>query len=1173
MAIGVANLKHVPNLFSNASEPVSASPNLSLNVSGDKGTIDPDIFGYTVQWDHDVYRFFSLIGQMRLTELPHTESDFYDGAGLEYEKIKEYGIHSMRFPYGCLADTYDYHTGNATYYAADLKQNLDNPLGTIDNAIALSKNNGGSLNYVVNINYDKEKQNCNLLPRYPGRDAATNKQILLNDAKEIVKKYGTQLKYYELGNEQWASWGDPVRYMNTVKDFAKAMKEVNPNIKISLIASYYGWPNYTVWNQGVKKDIEMMCGPVKCFDGIAIHFYDANGYNKNAPVSSTNYKGVSAYWAQDKYTSYFNQIRTMFPGKALTLTEWQTGSCAKAADYVFETGMYTYEVLKSMIANKFSSSNVSELRRGWSCSFVDDFFSTTFSGKVFSMMSQLGGMKQLGTTIPLNYTELKNVNFANAPAVSVVAGKKDGEAVVLLSNKATTNVNVKVTFGSDVPVSTLSSYEIETVGSNDYTSSKTYQHYKYGTSKATMDVSLPALSVTKVRLSKNSVDSMKRDRMWSRVCEYDETNGVPIANTCTGYNDYSLTKLGLPAGTSIGSYESSYFANNTQFKQTFVVENSTVAYTRNCTVSPTLKTPVCKNPFSKVDLKTLWNLNTSSIAGISSVNYGAKSKKFVMDSTSLYTLDCSYNDATGAESGCNSTSKTELSNLRGTTGERYSAIESFLFDNNTKIRFSFIDDTGTKGFYRSCPFNPANGGINCSGIAFNEVSYGSLRAVGQERYYGYATNVFVQRGKQYIRQDYLGYSDTTTQFRTEGIQVQPGNACIAPRDPVEFTHPYISKLTEGNSIAGFIPVRNSTGYTIRIDDVSAGGDKTTCKPYDAATKTTQTSWCETKKSRDDVLLNFYIKNGHRYRITVTPLRSCPDGIKSGETVSREVTGLPASNTPTPTYAPQAPVSPTPANTGQNMVYRDCEWDDAAGQPISGKCSTFSAESVSNLRSTGGNEKYSAYETYLFNKGTMVRQSFVSSDGTKGYYRSCPFNPATKLLACTAQFTEYPLNFLGKAGESYGGYGTYLYTQNGIKKMRQHYLTSTGDAQIYRDCTYNETTGNPVTCSSFTPFSVAGLRSGGTNERYGSYTTFLFNNGTKLRQSYVTKSGNEAYYRSCDFNQSTAAANCPSGTGAWNSSPISNLRGGSNERYDGYGTLFFTDNGKKYIRQYYLTPVQ
>ena len=140
--------------------------------------------------------------------------------------------------------------------------------------------------------------------------------------------------------------------------------------------------------------------------------------------------------------------------------------------------------------------------------------------------------------------------------------------------------------------------------------------------------------------------------------------------------------------------------------------------------------------------------------------------------------------------------------------------------------------------------------------------------------------------------------------------------------------------------------------------------------------------------------------------------------------------------------------------GTTYYWRVCQWDVTKGEPVANTCEPYSTVQVTTPTAVKSVET-TFIAGYLY-------QSFVSSDGTKEYRRSCAFNMTTFASSgCTAfTTTTLPATMNGNSEFIYvGGYNAL--------KVQQFYVGSDGRKPYFRTCNWNGSgTSASISCPSF-----------------------------------------------------------------------------------------------------------
>ncbi len=339
---------------------------------------------------------------IKITEptTPKTISPFIWGAGVggmqtptaaavyskfSKENIKALGIKMLRYPGGCDADLFNYKNSSYSYNLFGGPQKTESIGLSIDEFLKLTTETNTEPLYVLNVQQKAGAPDpCAWYTNNPGS---------VEDVKDIVQKYtidrrnsgGKYIKFYEMGNE---SWGDykytdyPFSrslsdYAATAVTYAKAMKLLDPTIKISL----QGYPstgnnqaiNGTAqatgdaipWNNKVKELMGLTCNGVPCFDFVTDHPYVNAGYNKILGGSSpSNFPGMSSYFPLINYKAVFDVAKTSYPSKDLDITEWNV-KCWGGDPYAgVTTPPYKVNVANPLFVSSLSGWSYSQSASG-----------------------------------------------------------------------------------------------------------------------------------------------------------------------------------------------------------------------------------------------------------------------------------------------------------------------------------------------------------------------------------------------------------------------------------------------------------------------------------------------------------------------------------------------------------------------------------------------------------------------------------------------------------------------------------------------------------------------------------------------------------------------------------------------------------------------------------------
>jgi len=238
----------------------------------------------------------------------HAVWDQYLGTDAVADLMKGAGVQLMRYPGGSYSDIYHWRDNTAPGGFVAPNTDFDHFMGGVGRA-------GAQAMVIANYGTGSPEEAADWV-RYAN----------------VTKGYG--VKYWEIGNELYgnghygASWESdnhadksPAAYATNVKDFAQAMKAVDPTVKIGAVLTTPGnWPDGIVaggdagtWNQVVLS----IAGP--SIDFVILHWYP--GGSSGPEALSKMAQAADATWLVRQ------QIDRYAAGRPLTmaLTEINTG--------------------------------------------------------------------------------------------------------------------------------------------------------------------------------------------------------------------------------------------------------------------------------------------------------------------------------------------------------------------------------------------------------------------------------------------------------------------------------------------------------------------------------------------------------------------------------------------------------------------------------------------------------------------------------------------------------------------------------------------------------------------------------------------------------------------------------------------------------------------------------
>ncbi|WP_062266289.1 hypothetical protein [Endozoicomonas arenosclerae] len=245
-------------LLLTACTPTTQVQSATLHLSGSDGSarLKPELFGSNIQWEN------------RGDGILEAEQP---GAGFDQKAVKlakESGVTLLRFPGGSLSDTYDWQHGigpvkkrpqGLSFSGAKVPSHF----GT-DELLKLSRKLKTDL--VLTINFNWSDQHALEWIDYV--------------EKKLIKNNKVQAQYWEIGNEIYAPHENghttAAKYAERTNQFARALKQRNPNIKVGAVveASFLqaAWmknvyPHMETWNEEVIRRLS------SDIDFVSLHFY------------------------------------------------------------------------------------------------------------------------------------------------------------------------------------------------------------------------------------------------------------------------------------------------------------------------------------------------------------------------------------------------------------------------------------------------------------------------------------------------------------------------------------------------------------------------------------------------------------------------------------------------------------------------------------------------------------------------------------------------------------------------------------------------------------------------------------------------------------------------------------------------------------------------------------
>ncbi|MFW5719645.1 MAG: hypothetical protein ACOCXT_01290, partial [Candidatus Dojkabacteria bacterium] len=272
------------------------------------------------------------------------------------------GIKLLRFPWG--PTSYNWHEGHVQYKKSVDGEVITHERITVDEVLQLSQQINAEVYYMVNNEIHNDvPEPAGPISAYPGTpDKEHNKNVLLNDVRELIKKYKGQLKYFQLGNEPWGGW-DPQVYAQVSVEFAQVMKAEDPSIHITIVGFPSTGNNQNLqqntenrerqWTKAIQGVLNEKCGNVDCFDSVSNHIYP---FQVQTDLGG-GYPGIAAYTSTSIYDPMFDEMRQTYKNKEIAISEWNimcwrqeygTG-WEKTLDHGFNTYNMMYSLMKNNV--------------------------------------------------------------------------------------------------------------------------------------------------------------------------------------------------------------------------------------------------------------------------------------------------------------------------------------------------------------------------------------------------------------------------------------------------------------------------------------------------------------------------------------------------------------------------------------------------------------------------------------------------------------------------------------------------------------------------------------------------------------------------------------------------------------------------------------------------------
>jgi alpha-L-arabinofuranosidase len=216
------------------------------------------------------------------------------------ELIRTLKPSSLRFPHGVWSNFYDWESDGrrmtdqyVTPYDDSVKNHPDLKYG-FEGLHALHQELGFDVVFTYNVNYDSPEKSARRM--------------------QDRRDKGFDVKWIELGNEIfWKTQrseavSDVEKYIAVSKSHAAALRDVDPNVKIS-VPVHWRNPTTDAWNMAMKRQ--------DYFDAVTVHKHMGNQEDREGAAQTLG--------AGSQMVEMAKTIRTVFPGRPLWISEWSVG--------------------------------------------------------------------------------------------------------------------------------------------------------------------------------------------------------------------------------------------------------------------------------------------------------------------------------------------------------------------------------------------------------------------------------------------------------------------------------------------------------------------------------------------------------------------------------------------------------------------------------------------------------------------------------------------------------------------------------------------------------------------------------------------------------------------------------------------------------------------------------
>lgn len=326
--------------------------------------------------------------------------------------ITQFKPSSLRFPHGVWANFYDWESDGRrmtdnykTAYDSAVKDHPDLKYG-FEGFHKLHDALRFDVLFTYNVNYDSPEK---AVRRLKDRQAK-----------------GFNVKWIELGNEPfWKTQRSEAvstmeKYIDVSRAHAKALRAVDPNIKIS-VPLHWRDALTNEWNQPFKS--------LDYFDAITIH--------KHITKPDTPEGVTEALAARQEVVAMGKELRTAFPNKPIWVSEWSV-HCANEAVCIL--GM------ADIFLGLFENQDIFE---------IADYFQINASQALIRYDKKTGTHTRTGYGAA--YEIIRNIfekserfeTNIDSEKVSASAALKDGKLIIFAINKSNQPANLKLNFSDN----------------------------------------------------------------------------------------------------------------------------------------------------------------------------------------------------------------------------------------------------------------------------------------------------------------------------------------------------------------------------------------------------------------------------------------------------------------------------------------------------------------------------------------------------------------------------------------------------------------------------------------------------------------------------------------------------------------------------------------------------